>query len=199
MPDQSHTFDTLERLSKPVEKIIYFNWHLLYILYFYVLDKDEVLKTNLLPCNYLLENETVKADNITSSPDPLESYSDIPKTLCKKNAPNTTEFKELNVSLSSTFQECDALIHSLKQIKLKRQNLLAKNEFEAENSPLADVLIPTAQNDSKKSASIPPASEATELVFDFDIDHHKPFKMRESWLLEESLNSVTLPETSFLD
>ncbi|GFY71446.1 uncharacterized protein TNIN_381041 [Trichonephila inaurata madagascariensis] len=158
---------------------------------------DEVLKTKLLPCNYHLQNETLKADNITSSPDPLESYSDIPKTLCKKNAPNTTEFKELNISLSSTFQECDDLIHSLKQIKLKRQNLLAKDEIEAENSPLADGLIPTAQNDSKKSASIPPSSEATELGF--DIDYHKPFKMRESWLLEESLNSVTLPETSFLD
>ncbi|GFR02691.1 HAUS6_N domain-containing protein [Trichonephila clavata] len=159
---------------------------------------DEVLKKNLLACGYLLKNETLKAD-IISSPDPLESYSDIPKTLCKEHVPSTTEFNELNVSLTSTFQECDDLIHSLKQMKLKRQNLFGKDEFEAENSLLSDVFIPTAQNDSEKSASIPLAFEATELVFDVDIDYHKPFKMRESWLLEESLNSVTLPETSFLD
>lgn len=162
---------------------------------------DEVLKSTLLTCSSptLLEVDILEADNEKPCPDISESYYDIPKVACKENASNTAELNASNVSLSSVFQECDNLIHSLKQINLKNPSTLSLDEFETENSPLPDELIPMAHKESEKSASTPPLSESTKLDFDVDIDCYKHFKMRESWLSEESLNSVTLPETSFLD
>ncbi|GFS38182.1 HAUS6_N domain-containing protein [Nephila pilipes] len=158
---------------------------------------DEDLKSSLLTYS-ILQDDALRADGVTQCPDILELYSDTPKVLSEGNSSNTVEFSESNVSLSSVLHESDNLIHSLKLSKLNNQNALTKEEFEIE-SPSSDVFIPFLPNGSEEAASIPPLSEATKLIFDTNIDYRKPFKMRESWLLEESLNSVTLPETSFLD
>ncbi|XP_055931015.1 HAUS augmin-like complex subunit 6 [Argiope bruennichi] len=154
---------------------------------------DDVLKTSLFTNDSGLESGNWKIEDTTLSSSDSSSA-------------RHSNFEGESVSLASVIEPAKpsqtfAIDEFSSFNQIMQTNILStrgKKKLKSEIT-LGPDLVQTSTINTEKAVPKQSSLNATGLVFDIDLDYHKTRNIRESWLLEESLDSVTLPETSFLD
>ncbi|CAL1289491.1 unnamed protein product [Larinioides sclopetarius] len=152
---------------------------------------DVVLKTSLFTNDSGLESGNWKTEDDASCSD--DSSSTRQNILHHESFSFASTFKPKAHLLTTAIDDFDSFN------EIVPSNILGtlRKKVKSDNTPISNLVQPSRTN--KEVVSTQSSLNTPGLVFDIDLDYHRTRQIRPSWLSEEDLNSVTLPETSFLD
>ncbi|GBM52131.1 hypothetical protein AVEN_189320-1 [Araneus ventricosus] len=154
---------------------------------------DDVLKTSLFTNDSGLESGNWKMEDDASC-----------STDCSSSRQNTFYCESISFAsalkpkahlLTTAVDDFDSFNQTVPTNIL---GILRKEKLKSENTPVPD-LAPPSRTNREETVSTQSSLCTPGLVFDIDLDYHRTRQIRKSWFSEEDLDSVTLPETLFLD